>query len=106
MNAIIYVVDTLLSLALFVVLARLLLHQRDAVGAVVLNDKRPLFVPPKQNAAHLRAVLSCLQAAEVGGGGCLGTQIRAVIPRLRRRGLLSFGHAADMRRLVVHVFFS
>src|SRR5579872_2030038 len=38
-------------------LARLLLRQRDAVGAVVLNDRRPLFVPPKQNAAHLRSVL-------------------------------------------------
>jgi uncharacterized protein (DUF58 family) len=45
-------------------LARLLLHQRDAVGAVILNDKRPLFVPPKQNAVHLQAILSCLQAAD------------------------------------------
>jgi uncharacterized protein (DUF58 family) len=84
-------------------LARLLLHQRDAVGAVVLTDNRPLFVPPKQNAAHLRAVLSCLTAAEVGGGGCLGTQIRAVIPRLRRRGLFilfsdCFGDVDELHR--------
>ncbi len=83
-------------------LARLLLHQRDAVGAVVLSDKRPLFVPPKQNAAHLRAVLSCLQMAEPGGG-CLGTQIRAVIPRLRRRGLFilfsdCFGELDELHR--------
>ncbi|HUQ72000.1 MAG TPA: DUF58 domain-containing protein [Planctomycetaceae bacterium] len=68
-------------------LARLLLHQRDAVGAVILNEKRPLFVPPKQNAAHLQAILSCLQAAEPGAGGSLGAQIRSIIPRLRRRGL-------------------
>lgn len=84
-------------------LARLLLHQRDAVGAVVLNDQRPLFVPPKQNAAHLQAVLSCLQAAEPGGGGGLGSQIRAAIPRLRRRGLFilfsdCFGELDDLHR--------
>jgi len=84
-------------------LARLLLHQRDAVGALVLSDKRPLFVPPKQNAMHLRAVLSCLMAAEVGGGGCLGAQIRAAIPRLRRRGLFllfsdCFGELDELHR--------
>jgi len=84
-------------------LARLLLHQRDAVGAVVLSDKRPLFVPPKQNAVHLRAVLACLTAAEVGGGGCLGAQIRSVIPRLRRRGLFllfsdCFGELEELHR--------
>lgn len=83
--------------------ARLLLHQRDAVGAVVLNDKRPLFVPPKQNAAHLQAILSCLQAAEPGDAGSLGTQIRSYIPRLRRRGLFvlfsdCFGDLDDLGR--------
>jgi uncharacterized protein (DUF58 family) len=68
-------------------LARLLLHQRDAVGAVVLNESRSLFVPPKQNAAHLQAILSALQAAEAGQAGSLGLQIQACIPRMRRRGL-------------------
>lgn len=68
-------------------LARLLLHQRDAVGALVLNDQRPLFVPPRQRAVHLQAILSALQSAQAGGGGSLGGQIRACIPRLRRRGI-------------------
>lgn len=68
-------------------LSRLLLHQRDAVGAVILNESRPVFVPPRQNAAHLQALLSVLQAAEPGEGGNLGLQIRSCIPRLRRRGL-------------------
>ncbi len=68
-------------------LARLLLHQRDAVGAVILNENKPLFVPPKQHAAHLQAILAALQSAEASDGGDLGTQIRACIPRLRRRGL-------------------
>jgi uncharacterized protein (DUF58 family) len=83
--------------------ARLLLHQRDAVGALILNENRPMFVPPKQNAAHLQAVLSCLQAAEPGNGGSLGSQIRSFIPRLRRRGLFvlfsdCFGDLDDLSR--------
>lgn len=68
-------------------LSRLLLHQRDAVGAMILNESRPVFIPPRQNAAHLQALLSVLQAAEPGEGGNLGLQIRSCIPRLRRRGL-------------------
>ncbi len=84
-------------------LARLLLHQRDAVGAIILNDKRPLFVPPKQNAAHLQAILACLQAAQPGAAGSLGAQIRGFIPRLRRRGLFvlfsdCFGDLDDLSR--------
>lgn len=68
-------------------LARLLLRQRDAVGAMVLHDERPLYVPPKQNAVHLQAVLSALMTAEASGAGKLGVQIREAIPRLRRRGM-------------------
>jgi len=68
-------------------LGRLLLHQRDAVGAVVLNEQRSLFVPPRQNAVHLQALLSTLQSAEAGHGGDVGSQIRAIVPRLKRRGL-------------------
>ncbi|MCA9058225.1 MAG: DUF58 domain-containing protein [Planctomycetaceae bacterium] len=68
-------------------LARLLLHQRDAVGAMIFNQTRPLFVPPKQHAAHLRAILAALQSAEAGDVGDIGMQIQAGIPRLRRRGM-------------------
>ena len=68
-------------------LSRLLLHQRDAVGAVILNENKPLFVPPKQHAAHLQAILAALQSAQPSDGGDVGMQIRAAIPRLRRRGM-------------------
>ena len=68
-------------------LARLLLRQRDAVGVMVLHDTNPLFVPPRQNAAHLQAVLAALESASAGESGALGAQIRACVPRLRRRGL-------------------
>jgi uncharacterized protein (DUF58 family) len=68
-------------------LARLLLHQRDAVGAAVLNEKSPTFVPPRQNASHLQAILFALQGASASHGGSLAAHIRACIPRMRRRGL-------------------
>lgn len=68
-------------------LSRLLLHQRDAVGAIILNETRPLFVPAKQHAAHLQAILSALQSAQAADGGDVGRQIQACIPRLRRRGM-------------------
>ncbi len=68
-------------------LARLLLRQRDAVGMMVLNQSKPQFVPPRQHAAHLRALLSTLQSATASDGGELGAMIRANVPRLQRRGL-------------------
>lgn len=68
-------------------LARLLLHQRDAVGAAVLHDTNPAFVPPRQNASHLQSVLMALQNATPSEGGSLANWIRSCIPRLRRRGM-------------------
>lgn len=68
-------------------LSRLLLRQRDAVGTAILNDQQPYYLPPKQHAAHLKAILSTLLAAKPASGGSLAVQIRAMIPRLQRRGL-------------------
>lgn len=68
-------------------LARLLLHQRDAVGAAVLNEDSSTFIPPRQNASHLQAILVALQSAAASSGGSLAAQIRSCIPRMRRRGL-------------------
>ena len=68
-------------------ISRMLLRQRDAVGTAILNEQTPLFLPPKQNAAHLQAILSTLSAAKPSSGGSLATQIRAIVPRMRRRGL-------------------
>ncbi|MEM6365514.1 MAG: DUF58 domain-containing protein [Planctomycetota bacterium] len=68
-------------------LTRLLLRQRDAVGLMMLDEAHPSFVPPRQNAAHLRAILSVLQSATAEGGGDLGVMIRHGITRLQRRGL-------------------
>ena len=68
-------------------LGRLLLHQRDAVGAAVLHESSPAFVPPRQNASHLQAVLFALQSATPSAAGALSAHIRSCLPRMRRRGL-------------------
>lgn len=68
-------------------LSRLLLRQRDAVGTAILNEARPYFLPPKQHAAHLKAILSTLLAAQPAEGGSMALQIRSMVPRMQRRGL-------------------
>ncbi len=68
-------------------IARMLLRQRDAVGTAILHEQTPFFLPPKQNAAHLQAILSTLTAATPSSGGSLANQIRSIVPRMRRRGL-------------------
>ena len=68
-------------------LSRLLLRQRDAVGIAILHETSPVYLPPKQHAAHLKAILSTLLAAQPSHGGSLATQVRAMVPRMRRRGL-------------------
>ena len=82
-------------------LARLLLHQRDAVGLTILHENNSRFVPAKQHAAHLRAILSTLQAANASDAGTLGHQIQHCAARQRRRGLFvllsdCFGDLEDL----------
>lgn len=84
-------------------LARLLLHQRDSVGVSILHETAPIFVPPKQSAAHLQTILKALQTATPSAGGTLSAQVRACIPRMRRRGLLilfsdCFGDVEELAR--------
>jgi uncharacterized protein (DUF58 family) len=68
-------------------LARLLLHQRDAVGLTVLHETEAKFIPAKQHAAHLRAILATLQSTSAAGAGGLSAQIQHCIARQGRRGL-------------------
>ena len=58
-------------------LARLLLSQRDAIGAAILHETSPVFVPARQNAAHLQAVLFALKNAVPSEGGNLAALIRS-----------------------------
>jgi uncharacterized protein (DUF58 family) len=84
-------------------LARLLLRQRDSVGMAILNETKPLFVPPRQSAVHLQTLLAALQSAQASEGSELGVQVRSVVPRLRRRGLFAlfsdcFGDLGELEK--------
>jgi uncharacterized protein (DUF58 family) len=84
-------------------LARLLLHQRDAIGAAVLHESSTVFVPPRQNASHLQSILFALQSAQPSQNLNLAAQIRSCAPRMRRRGLFvlfsdCFGDLVELTR--------
>ena len=90
-------------------LARLLLHQRDAVGLAVLHPKAARLVPSGQHAAHLRAILGTLAklqpSAPDDGLFSLGGPIRQCVARQRRRGLFvlltdGFGETGDPADLI------
>lgn len=68
-------------------IARLLLRQRDAVGAMVLSQSSPVFLPSRQYAAHLKAVLATLQNISAEDDGDTGSLIKAAVPRMKRRGM-------------------
>ena len=68
-------------------LARLLLRQRDAVALTVLHESHGTFIPAKQHAAHLKAILSTLQAAKATGEAPLSEQIQHCAARQQRRGV-------------------
>lgn len=82
-------------------LSRLLLHQRDSVSLTILHDTDAAFVPAKQHAAHLRALLATLQSAQPGQEAVIPQQIQACASRQRRRGLFvllsdCFGDLEDL----------
>lgn len=82
-------------------LARLLLRQRDAVALTVLHESNGTFVPARQHAAHLRAILSTLQSAEGSGAAPLAEQIQHCAARQKRRGVFvlfsdCFGDLAEL----------
>ncbi len=71
-------------------LCRLLLHQRDAVGATILHQSKLAFIPPRQHAAHLRVILAALQMAQASDAGELGSLIHQGVLHCAAAACLSF----------------
>ncbi len=69
-------------------LSRLLLHQRDAVGLAVADERVRSFVPPRAHPGHFRALVENLENVRAGGRTSLAGVLRDVGKRLRRRGLV------------------
>ncbi len=69
-------------------IARLLLHQRDAIGAAILSPTQPVYLPPRRSPMHLTALLSVLGSASATGEIDLGDQLRRLVSRIKRRGMM------------------
>lgn len=69
-------------------LAWLILHQQDAAGLALFDQRLRAVLPPASRPAHLEAILSVLEAAQAEGRSALGSALDALAQRLKRRGLV------------------
>jgi uncharacterized protein (DUF58 family) len=69
-------------------LARMMLHQRDAVGAVIFDTGIRHFIPPRSRANHLDVILEQLSATTTGGETSLAAVIHQLPQQIKSRGML------------------
>jgi uncharacterized protein (DUF58 family) len=69
-------------------LARMMLHQRDAVGLAVADTRLREHIPPRSRPGHLRVLLDAMQRANPRGETSLSVTIDELARRLKRRGLV------------------
>ncbi len=74
--------------ALCASLAYLMLHQQDAVGALLFADRPISYVPPRATRSHLDVLLKRLGAVEPQGRTKLGPALHELAERIKRRGLI------------------
>ncbi|MEM9802330.1 MAG: DUF58 domain-containing protein [Planctomycetota bacterium] len=68
-------------------LAHLVLSKRDTAGLVVFDDDLRAKVPPGNGTPQEIAILKSLESAKPGGPTAVGSVLRTLVPRLRRRGI-------------------
>src|SRR5262249_50364117 len=69
-------------------LSYLMLHQQDAVGALLFADRRRAYVPPRAVRSHLDVLLRVLGDVEPHGRTRLGPALHELAERIKRRGLI------------------
>ena len=69
-------------------LAYLMLHQQDAVGALLFADRPLRFVPARAVRSHLDVLLKTLGSVEPHGRTRLGPALHELAERIKRRGLV------------------
>jgi uncharacterized protein (DUF58 family) len=69
-------------------LAYLMLHQQDAVGALLFADKALQYIPPRAVRSHLDVLLRAFAGAESTGRTQLGPVLHELAERIKRRGLI------------------
>jgi uncharacterized protein (DUF58 family) len=69
-------------------LAYLMVRQQDAVGLALFGAGPGLFVPPRCRRSHLRQLMAAMVRAAPAGPTDVATSLRAVVRKLKRRGLV------------------
>jgi len=69
-------------------LARMMLHQGDAVGLSVIDTKVRHHVPPRSNPSHLRVLLEAMSRCVPGGETSLAKVLNDLAKRIKRRGMV------------------
>jgi uncharacterized protein (DUF58 family) len=69
-------------------LSRLMLRGRDSVGLALATGKGLQYIPPRNRAQHLSALLDALQTAKPHDEAALAPALDEVGRRIRRRGLI------------------
>ena len=69
-------------------LARLLLHQRDAVGLATIDTKVRSYIVPRSRANHFQAIIGALEHTRPRGETSLAAVLHELAARLKRRGVI------------------
>ena len=69
-------------------LAYLMIHQQDAVGALLFADHPVAYVPPRAVRSHLDVLLKTFSAHAPAGKTRLGPALHELAERIKRRGLV------------------
>jgi uncharacterized protein (DUF58 family) len=69
-------------------LAYLMIHQQDAVGAMMFADRPLTYVPPRAVRSHLDVLLRAFGASTPHGRTRLGPALHELAERIKRRGLV------------------
>ena len=69
-------------------LSYLMIHQRDAVGLSLFNQKITKYLPPRSVLSYLTPILSELENAKPAGSADWGISLHRAAEKIKRRGLV------------------
>ncbi|HUV38014.1 MAG TPA: DUF58 domain-containing protein, partial [Planctomycetota bacterium] len=69
-------------------LAYFMIHQRDATGLVLFDEKVRMMLPPRSRQTHLHHMLAALEDQKPGEGTNIAAPLHEMAEGLKRRGLM------------------
>ncbi len=76
------------AICLAAALGYMMIHQQDAVGLYVFDEKVRQFLPPKSKRSHLTNILATLARTAPAGETNLAGCLHEIADRIRKRGLI------------------